>query len=161
MIFSRLIPTSKLFDNILIKEVEVEISTRLKVELSKSNSRILSKFSIEEIKASLIDKKDLLNILKTNREHFVDFGVMLYQKGSEIHESEDYPKGEYIPIKERPITIKSHGIAIGFSITYLIYYYFLVNDKTADLLDFLNRRKYPKAKKFMTRLIIYFNETKK
>ena len=147
-----------LFNHPLVIEVDKELSSILKVNLVCSNIDILEQFSNEEQKQSGIAASSLLSIYEKKKNELMKFAYYCYSKESKIDHVEEYPNSD--DTRQDHSNSKTIGLSKGFSITYAIYYYFLSNNNSDKLMDYLSVRRIPYFKRFHKRLLKYFHESK-
>ena len=148
----------ELFHHPLIENVDKELSFLLKADLITSDLEILERLSKEELKQSGISSSDLLLIYKNKKDELMKFTCYCYSKESKINYLEEYPNLD--DDKQIHSDSKTIGLSKGFSITYAIYYYFLLENDNNGLMDYLSVRRIPYFKKFHERLLKYFHESK-
>ncbi len=148
----------ELFHHPLIENVDKELSFLLKADLITSHLEILERLSKEEQKQSGISSSDLLLIYKTNKDELMKFTCYCYSQESKINHVEEFPNLD--DNKQIHSDSKTNGLSKGFSITYAIYYHFLLENDSNGLMDYLSVRRIPHFKKFHERLLKYFHESK-
>jgi hypothetical protein len=151
----------ELFDNPTVNEVEEQIASELGLEVYSEQKHIIGNLIQKEIEQSMVGKPVLHSYFIKNRSEFVKFGVLLYTGERKANDGEEYPKGETVPREQRPVELKSHGLGVGFGITYAIYFHFLNTNKLAELSEFLKIRRIPHYKKFQSRIESYYREAVK
>ncbi len=139
-----------LFNHPLVSEMDERITELIKVDLITSNQEILKQLSNEEIKQSGLNSKSVLSVFEKFNEDLIKFICYSY------HQEKKYEKNNSQSTEENSETL---GFSKGFSITYAIYYHFLVNNKTG-LSKYLSKRKIPQFDKFSKRLELYFSQSK-
>lgn len=139
-----------LFNHPLVSEMDKRITGLIKVDLITSKQEILKRLSDEEIKQSALNPKSILSVFEKFNEDLTKFICYSY------HQEKKYQKNNNHSTEE---TSESLGLSKGFSITYAIYYHFLVNN-TTGLSKYLSKRKIPQFDRFSKRLELYFSQSK-
>lgn len=139
-----------LFNHPLVLEMDERITGLIKVDLITSKQETLKRLSDEEIKQSGINSKSLLSIFEKFNEDLIKFICYSY------HQEKKYDKNNNYLTEETSETL---GLSKGFSVTYAIYYHFLINNKTG-LSKYLSKRKIQQFDKFSKRLELYFSQSK-
>lgn len=140
----------ELFNHSLVSDLEEKVIGLIKVDLITSDQEILKRLSDEEIKQSGINSKSILSVFQKFGEDLIKFICYSYHQEKKDDKSNNQSREE---------ASKNLGLSKGFSITYAIYYHFLVNNK-AGLSKYLLKRKIPKSDKFNKRLELYFSQSK-
>ncbi|WCO03551.1 hypothetical protein [Psychroserpens ponticola] len=139
-----------LFNHPLVSKMDERITGLIKVDLITSDQEILKQLSDDEIKQSGINSKSILSVFEKFNEDLIKFICYSY------HQEKKHEKNNSQSMEETSETL---GLSKGFSITYAIYFHFLINDKTG-LSKYLSKRKIPQFDKFSKRLELYFSQSK-
>lgn len=139
-----------LFNHPLVLEMDERVTGLIKVDLITSDQEIIKRLSDEEIKQSGINSESILSVFEKFNEDLIKFICYSY------HQEKNYDKNNNQSTEETSETL---GLSKGFSITYAIYYHFLINNKTG-LSKYLSKRKIPQFNKFSKRLELYFSQSK-
>ncbi|NMH89874.1 hypothetical protein [Flavivirga algicola] len=139
-----------LFNHPLVSQMDERITGLIKVDLITSDQEIIKRLSDEEIKQSGINSESILSVFEKFNEDLIKFICYSY------HQEKNYHKNKNQSTEETSETL---GLSKGFSITYAIYYHFLINNKTG-LSKYLSKRKIPQFDKFSKRLELYFSQSK-
>jgi len=160
MLFNRKNKEIDLFDNTIVNEFEEKVASSLGVNIYSEEKEIIRNLVNKEIKLSKVSTNQLLTCVKENYEKLQKFAIKVYTSETKIDNVEEYEDGEEMLTKEKSKTLKTHGLGIGFGITYTIYFHFLINELTGELSDYLKARRIPHSNKFCKRLTNYYNEIK-
>lgn len=139
-----------LFNHPLVSEMDERITELIKIDLITSNKKILKRLSDEEIKESGINSKSLLSVFEKFNQDLIKFICYSYHQEKKNDKNNSH---------STEVTSETLGLSKGFSITYAIYYHFLINNKTG-LSKYLSKRKIPQFDKFSKRLELYFSQSK-
>ncbi|NQZ78855.1 MAG: hypothetical protein HRT61_22475 [Ekhidna sp.] len=150
----------KLFHHPLVEELEREAVGIMNIQFFTSELETLERLSEEEQRQSEIEISELLSIFEMQQTDLLNFTCFSYTKESNVSPEEEYPSGEEPSRNERTKENKSLGLSKGFSITYSIYFYFLLHNKLSQLDNYLVKRRIPNSKQFGKRLKQYFENFK-
>ncbi len=139
-----------LFNHPLVSEMDERITGLIKVDLITSDQEKLKQLSDKEIKQSGINSKSILSVFEKSNEDLIKFICYSY------HQEKKHDKNNSQSTQKTSETL---GLSKGFSLTYAIYYHFLINDKTG-LSKYLSKRKIPQFDKFSKRLELYLSQSK-
>jgi hypothetical protein len=113
-----------------VNYVESALAKQLGCVIYKENINLLASFLKKEIEASQISIDKIEKYIEENKDKIVFFGVNL--------------------LKNNP----PEKLSMGVAITYAIYLIYLETKKNRELLDYLKRKRIPKAEKFLNQIKI-------
>ena len=111
-----------------VNYVESALAKQLRCVIYKENINLLASFLKKEIEASQISIDKIEKYIEENKNKIVFFGVNLLKNNT--------------PEK----------LSTGVAITYAIYLIYLKTKKNREFLDYLKRKRIPKAEKFLNQI---------
>ena len=96
--------------------------------------------------------------IKSNKEWLIIFGIEMLKYHAGKLDKQEYPEGEEPEYLEQRAG-EPQGMAIGFAYKYLMYLYFLENNRQSELLEFLKKERIPYAKDFRETLNTIYKKT--
>lgn len=103
--------------------------------------------------------QDIEKFLAEQYDALLRFGIahQRYQLG--VPDEQEYPAGEEPGPDELDETVEIHGLANGFGVKIATQYNFLANRSPAELRDFLENRRIPRAAKYAREMRRVFDQT--
>ena len=161
MLFKRKNKELELFDHPGVNEFEKEVAESLGVTIYFEDKRIIRNLIKKEIELSKVPSDELLIHFIENKRQLKNFTIIAYSNEIKIDDGEEYPEGEELSSNEIPKTLKTYGPGIGFGITFVIYFHFLINNLRDELSAYLRAKRIPHSANLNKRLIKYFDESNK
>jgi hypothetical protein len=141
----------------MVSEIENKIAT----DVGSFVNREFVDFLVGSLRREIVNSGLAINYLRdklnSDKGLLISFGIALLKSELGRPAKEEYPEGEE-PENLTDIVPEHQGMGVGFSIKYLIYLYFLENNKQINLLEYLKKERIPYAKEFCTTLVDVYSQ---
>jgi hypothetical protein len=111
-----------------LQQIEVAIAAKMDCSIYKDNMDILIGFIQAEIDSSMLSIDDIKDYIVNHSDEIVEFGQLLLGKA------------------------KPERLSIGIAISYSVYMIYLKEKGEQELLEYIRRRRIPKAQKVLEQL---------
>ena len=139
------IPTSyqevvELLKSDAVESVEHAIAGAVGSHIVADYSSACTSYTQADLSVSGMTVAETEALLIRERDQIIKFGVAFLRDESANDDSEEFPEGEE---QEPSQTVEVHGLGVGFSIKYAIFYNFLANRTPTELRAYLKNRRIP------------------